>query len=259
MASVRRALGGEHHVLMKRSRWALPIAAASAVAAVAAHDVVQREHALLRNFPVVGRARRLLESVGPELRQYIVAGNNEERPFTRDQRRWVYASAKEENNYFGLGIDKDAVHRRLPDHQAQDVRCSGSAVLSDGSPGGGPPLREGAGGPSGAPPRFPAAVGSVDDMHDAIRYGPGRHCHPTRRGPCAQLRGPTPYFPRGAAPVRPSVHAGGGWGWLAGAVCRLRRGPLSRRALLAGMLQPGPLSSHRRPHSRHSPRRSKGR
>jgi glutamate synthase domain-containing protein 2 len=79
----------------------------SAVAAVAAHDLLQREHTLLRNFPVLGRARYALESVGPELRQYLVAGNNEERPFTRDQRRWVYASAKAENNYFGFGTDND--------------------------------------------------------------------------------------------------------------------------------------------------------
>ena len=77
------------------------------MAGVAAHDLVQRQHALLRNFPVIGHARRVLESVGPELRQYIVAGNNEERPFTRDQRRWIYASAKKENNYFGFGTDND--------------------------------------------------------------------------------------------------------------------------------------------------------
>jgi glutamate synthase domain-containing protein 2 len=79
----------------------------SAVAAVAARDMFQREHTLLRNFPVIGHARYLLESIGPELRQYLVAGNNEERPFTRDQRRWVYASAKGDNNYFGFGTDND--------------------------------------------------------------------------------------------------------------------------------------------------------
>ena len=79
----------------------------SALAAVAGRDLLQREHTLLRNFPVIGHARYLLESIGPELRQYLVAGNNEERPFTRDQRRWVYASAKKENNYFGFGTDND--------------------------------------------------------------------------------------------------------------------------------------------------------
>ncbi len=79
----------------------------AAVAAVAVHDLLQREHTLLRNFPVLGHARYLLETIGPELRQYLVASDNEERPFTRDQRRWVYASSKKENNYFGFGTDND--------------------------------------------------------------------------------------------------------------------------------------------------------
>ncbi|MGY1706040.1 FMN-binding glutamate synthase family protein [Geodermatophilus sp. SYSU D00697] len=91
---------------MKRGSRAA-VAGLSALAAVAARDLLQREHTLLRNFPVLGHARYLLESLGPELRQYLVAGNNEERPFTRDQRRWVYASAKKENNYFGFGTDND--------------------------------------------------------------------------------------------------------------------------------------------------------
>ena len=91
---------------MKWSR-AVPTAATAAIAAVAVRDLMQRRHALLRNFPVLGHARYLLEAIGPELRQYLVAANNEERPFTRDQRRWVYASAKQENNYFGFGTDND--------------------------------------------------------------------------------------------------------------------------------------------------------
>ena len=85
----------------------LPAMAAAAAAAVAVRDLWQRDHALQRNFPLLGHARYALESIGPELRQYLVAGNNEERPFTRDQRRWVYASAKKENNYFGFGTDND--------------------------------------------------------------------------------------------------------------------------------------------------------
>ena len=90
-----------------RKLWAAPLAA---VGAVAAHDLMQRRHAILRNFPVLGHARFWLEAVGPELRQYIVAGNDEERPFSRDQRRWVYASAKLQNNYFGFGTDNDLEH-----------------------------------------------------------------------------------------------------------------------------------------------------
>src|SRR5215210_1728406 len=81
--------------------------AGAALAGVAARDLLQREHAIARNFPVVGRLRFLLESVGPELRQYIVTSNDEERPFSRDQRRWVYASSKREINTFGFGTDNE--------------------------------------------------------------------------------------------------------------------------------------------------------
>ena len=43
---------------------------------------------------MIGHSRFLLEAIGPELRQYIVTANDEERPFTRDERRWMYASSK---------------------------------------------------------------------------------------------------------------------------------------------------------------------
>ncbi|GAA4966235.1 FMN-binding glutamate synthase family protein [Actinoplanes utahensis] len=92
---------------MGRGLRAAAAAAVSAVTAVAVRDLLQRDHALLRNFPVIGHGRYLIEAIGPELRQYVVAANDEERPFTRDQRRWVYASAKRENNYFGFGTDND--------------------------------------------------------------------------------------------------------------------------------------------------------
>src|SRR3954469_12681074 len=81
--------------------------AGAAAGGVAAYDLIQRRHAILRNFPVVGHLRFLLESFGPELRQYIVTSNDEERPFSRDQRRWVYASAKRQVNTFGFGTDND--------------------------------------------------------------------------------------------------------------------------------------------------------
>ncbi|GAB4406806.1 MAG: FMN-binding glutamate synthase family protein [Microscillaceae bacterium] len=70
-------------------------------------DVTNRRQTIKHNFPVVGRLRYLLESIGPELRQYIVASNREELPFNRSERSWIYASAKKENNYEGFGTDKD--------------------------------------------------------------------------------------------------------------------------------------------------------
>ena len=77
------------------------------VAAVIIYDLRQRQHAILHNFPIIGHFRYLLEAVGPELRQYIVTSNTEERPFNRDQRSWVYRSAKGLNNYFGYGTSED--------------------------------------------------------------------------------------------------------------------------------------------------------
>ena len=94
---------------MRLSR-ALKTAPVAAAAGVAAYDLLQKHHALLRNFPLLGHGRYLLEAIGPELRQYIVTSNDAERPFSRDQRRWVYASSKRENNYFGFGTDNDIEH-----------------------------------------------------------------------------------------------------------------------------------------------------
>lgn len=66
-----------------------------------------KKHTIKHNFPLIGRIRYLLERVGPELRQYIVANNREELPFNRSQRSWIYASSKQQNNYQGFGSDQD--------------------------------------------------------------------------------------------------------------------------------------------------------
>ncbi len=83
----------------------IPLTLAALLIALTIYDLLQPKHAILRNFPVIGHLRYLLEMIGPELRQYIVTNNDEERPFSRDQRTWVYASAKQQNNYFGFGTD----------------------------------------------------------------------------------------------------------------------------------------------------------
>lgn len=81
-----------------------------AVVALVVRDLSQKHHAILRIFPIIGHFRYWLETIGPELRQYIVTDNDQERPFSRDQRRWVYSSSKGENNYFGFGTDNDIEH-----------------------------------------------------------------------------------------------------------------------------------------------------
>mgnify|MGYP001049092499 CR=1 FL=1 len=78
-----------------------------AIVVIAIHDIVQKKHTIKHNYPVVGHIRYMLETIGPELRQYIVANNREELPFNRSERSWIYASSKRENNYQGFGTDKD--------------------------------------------------------------------------------------------------------------------------------------------------------
>ncbi|WP_430907979.1 FMN-binding glutamate synthase family protein [Maribacter sp. 2-571] len=78
------------------------------LAIVAIRDIFfQRAHTISHNYPIVGHLRYWLESIGPEMRQYFVANNREELPFNRIERGWIYASAKQENNYEGFGTDRD--------------------------------------------------------------------------------------------------------------------------------------------------------
>ncbi|MGH2936792.1 MAG: glutamate synthase-related protein [Solirubrobacterales bacterium] len=81
--------------------------AALGFAGIVGYDLIQRRRAILRNFPIVGHLRYALEAFGPELRQYIVTSNNEERPFSRDQRRWIAASSEGKSNLFGFGTDDE--------------------------------------------------------------------------------------------------------------------------------------------------------
>jgi len=132
-------VGATNH---RAARWTGALAG-GALGGVAAYDLLQRRHAILRNFPVVGHFRYWLESIGPELRQYIITSNDEERPFSRDQRRWVYASSKRELNTFGFGTDND-----LEDVQTLNVIKQGPF-----------PVPAPAEGQTGAPPEYlvPAA------------------------------------------------------------------------------------------------------
>ena len=103
-----------------KKRTVAALAPAAGLAGIALKDLLQKEQSLRRNFPVVARLRYLLESVGPEVRPYIIATNDSERPFSRDQRRWVYSSAKGEQL---LRVRHGQRHRErhIPDHQAGNV------------------------------------------------------------------------------------------------------------------------------------------
>ena len=67
------------------------------------HDVRQDHHAILRNYPLLGHVRFLFEKIRPEIRQYLIEGDQEEQPFSREQRSLVYQRAKgaEDKRPFG--------------------------------------------------------------------------------------------------------------------------------------------------------------
>ena len=53
---------------------------------VGIHDVLQTRHSVLRNYPVIGHVRWLVELIRPEIRQYLLEDDNEATPFSRAQR-----------------------------------------------------------------------------------------------------------------------------------------------------------------------------
>ncbi len=71
------------------------------------YDSVQTKHAILRNFPVVGHFRYLLESISPEIQQYFIESNTDGRPFSRNLRSLVYRRAKGLNDTHPFGTQKD--------------------------------------------------------------------------------------------------------------------------------------------------------
>ncbi|EPG38012.1 FMN-binding glutamate synthase family protein [Acinetobacter colistiniresistens] len=74
---------------------------------VGLRDLLQKKHAILRNYPILGHFRFLFEDVRPEIRQYFIESDQDALPFSRMQRSLVYQRAKNENadKPFGSIID----------------------------------------------------------------------------------------------------------------------------------------------------------
>ncbi len=81
------------------------------LAATGCYDVIQQRHSILRNYPVLGHARFLLEALRPELQQYFIERNFDGRPYDRDVRSIVYERAKgtAAEEAFGTELDVYAV------------------------------------------------------------------------------------------------------------------------------------------------------
>jgi glutamate synthase domain-containing protein 2 len=77
---------------------------------IGVHDLLQTHHAILRNYPILGHMRFLLEFIRPEIRQYFIENESEAAPFSRAQRSLVYARAKGQSDKrpFGTQLNVDA-------------------------------------------------------------------------------------------------------------------------------------------------------
>ena len=89
------------------SGWAWSSAIFGALSIVGIADLMQEAQTLRRNYPVIAHLRYFLESIGPEIRQYFIEADNDERPFSRQQRSVVYQRAKNalDKRPFGTQLD----------------------------------------------------------------------------------------------------------------------------------------------------------
>jgi glutamate synthase domain-containing protein 2 len=78
------------------------------LSAVGVHDLLQSKRSILRNYPVIGHLRFLLEFIRPEIRQYFIESDNEAAPFSRAQRSLVYQRAKGDSDKHPFGSQRDA-------------------------------------------------------------------------------------------------------------------------------------------------------
>jgi glutamate synthase domain-containing protein 2 len=70
-------------------------------------DIIQTRHSILRNYPVIGHVRWLVEMIRPEIRQYLLEDDDDATPFSRAQRSLVYERAKSlsSDHPFGTLVD----------------------------------------------------------------------------------------------------------------------------------------------------------
>ena len=74
---------------------------------IALSDIYQKKHALIRNYPLIGHIRYLMERIRPELRQYFFESDLDGKPFSRRSRSIVYQRAKGEKQTVAFGMQTD--------------------------------------------------------------------------------------------------------------------------------------------------------
>ncbi|HEI1482547.1 TPA: FMN-binding glutamate synthase family protein, partial [Staphylococcus aureus] len=70
-------------------------------------DKRQSQHSVLRNYPLLARIRYISEKMGPELRQYLFSGDNEGKPFSRNDYKNIVLAGKYNSRMTSFGTTKD--------------------------------------------------------------------------------------------------------------------------------------------------------
>jgi glutamate synthase domain-containing protein 2 len=104
----------------------LPLLLFSALVALGVVDLRQSKRSILRNYPIIGHIRFMLEYVRPEIRQYFIESDNESAPFSRSQRSLVYQRAKGEPDKrpFGTQLDVHAEGYEWMNHSLSPTRLA---------------------------------------------------------------------------------------------------------------------------------------
>ncbi|MFM2428004.1 MAG: hypothetical protein RL707_1831 [Pseudomonadota bacterium] len=86
---------------------------------VGLYDLQQSHHAILRNYPIIGHVRFMLEAIRPEIRQYFLESETEAAPFSRAQRTLVYTRA------IGTQLDVRAIGYEWINHSIAPSQLKG--------------------------------------------------------------------------------------------------------------------------------------
>lgn len=100
------------------------------------YDRKQKQHAILRNYPILGRIRYTLEKAGPELRQYLFNEDNEGKPFSRQEYLHMVLPGKYLSNVIGFGSKRDFneagyfIRNAMFTKQNEEMRVDNETLIS---------------------------------------------------------------------------------------------------------------------------------
>ena len=125
LVSVLLLAGGGEWLHTHELNWALIVGCVGLV--IGLRDIRQSRHAILRNYPIIGHLRFLMEWIRPEIRQYFIESDREAAPFSRQQRSLVYQRSKGDSDKRPFGTQMDVLLARYEwlNHSLQPSKLGG--------------------------------------------------------------------------------------------------------------------------------------